>query len=46
VEKDLYINGEFGRKQKCQRSSIVPSYAQYLKKVTRWSVMTTKEFNF
>jgi hypothetical protein len=40
--KNPYTDGECGRKHKCQRSRIVPSYAQCIKRLTRWSVITTK----
>lgn len=46
MEKDPYaelVQREW--KDKCLRRGIVPSSAEYTKRVIRWSVITTEEFH-
>jgi hypothetical protein len=43
--EDSNTDEECGRRNKCQRSGTVPPYAQCIKRVTRWSVITTEKFH-
>ena len=45
MEEDPCTDGECGRENKCLWSWSVPLYTQYIKMVTRWSVITTEDFH-